>query len=410
MPGTSLNRADTRRLLKLRASLAATFPASPDAATRDAESQDVEVVRAPGCVNLMGDHTEDNDGLVLPVAVGFDAWLAYRRRRDGLVRLSSAQDASASSFWIDDVSPERRGRFGSWSDYVEGMAWSLREAGLPVRGLDGVVDSNVPVDAGLGWGAALELAVALALLDGARALERPALAALAQRAERDYVGADSGIMDQYSGAVGSARRAILLDCRSLESRYVTLPFGLSLIVCDTGWRPAGRPALVAERRAECGRAVALIAERVPGVASLRDLDRAGLRRQSHLLPDALARRAEHVITENERVLTTAGALETCDLEILGRAFAASHQSLRSLYEVGSPAADALVDIALSVRGVIAARMTDAGNGGCTVNLVLDEAVPALQATVAREYAARTGLDARVYPLEVVDAAGPLTAE
>src|ERR1035437_1658002 len=248
MPGTSPNRADAQRLLKLRASLAAPFPAPPDAG-----SQDVEVVRAPGCVNLMGDHTEDNDGLVLPVAVGFDAWLAYRRRRDGLVQLSSAQDAAASSFWIDDVSPERRGRFGSWSDYVEGMAWSLREAALPVRGLDGVVDSIVPTDAGLGWSAALELAAGLALLDGARLLERPSLAALAQRAERDYAGLDGGIMDAYAGALGLAGRAILLDCRSLESRYVTLPPGLSVVVCDTGWRAPQRSTPLAERRAECGR-------------------------------------------------------------------------------------------------------------------------------------------------------------
>src|ERR1035437_2023499 len=326
MPGSNPIRADARRLQKLRAALEAAYPGPPDTG-----SEGMEVVRAPGRVNLMGDHTESNDGLVLPVAIGLDTWLAYRPRRDGLVRVASAQDAATCSFWIDDVSPEARGRFGTCSEFIEGMAWSLREAALSVRGLDGVVDSIVPPDAGLGSAAALELAAALALLGDARALDRPSLAALAQRAERDYVGADSGIMDQYSGAVGCARRAILLDCRSLESRYVTLPFGLSLVVCDTGWRPAGRSALVAERRTECGRAVALIAERGPGVASLGGLARAGLRRQSHLLPDALARRAEHVITENERVLTTAGALETGDLEILGRAFAASHRSLRSLY-------------------------------------------------------------------------------
>ncbi|HEY5488017.1 MAG TPA: galactokinase [Candidatus Limnocylindrales bacterium] len=405
MPGPSPNPDDARRLRQLRSAMDAAYPEAPGAPTRG-----IEVVRAPGCVNLMGDDTEYNDGFVLPVAVGLDTWLAYRRRPDGLVRVVSAQDAAACSFWIDDVAPERRGRFGSWFQRVEGIAWSLREAGLAVHGLDGVVDSTVPADGCLGSSAALELAAALALLGGARALERPSLAALAQRAEHDYAGGDGGIMDQYASALGNAGRAILLDCRSLESRYVTLPHGLSLVVCDTGWRPSGRSALVAERRAECGRAVALIAERVPSIASLRDLDRATLRRQSHFLPDALVRRAEHVIAENERVLTTAGALETGDLDTLGRAFAASHESLRSLYEVGSPATDALIEIALSVRGVIAARMTDAGSGGWTVNLVLEEAVPALQATVAREYPARTGLDARVYPVAVVDAAGLVATE
>jgi galactokinase len=405
MPGSNPIRADARRLRKLRAALEAAYPEPPDTG-----SQGMEVVRAPGRVNLMGDHTESNDGLVLPVAIGLDTWLAYRPRRDGLVRVASAQDAATCSFWIDDVSPEARGRFGTWSEYIEGMAWSLREAALSVRGLDGVVDSIVPTDAGLGSAAALELAAALALLGDARALDRPSLAALAQRAERDYVGADSGIMDQYSGALGCAGRAILLDCRSLESRYVTLPYGLSVVVCDTGWRLAAGSTLVPERRAECGRAVALIAERVPSVASLRDLDEATLHRQSHLLPAALAHRAEHVVAENERVLKTAAALETGDFDTLGRSFAASHRSLRSLYEVGSTAADAMVEIALSVRGVIAARMTDTGRGGCTVNLVLDEAVPALQATVAHEYAAKTGLDANVYPVAVVDAAGPVATD
>lgn len=401
-----LNRADSPRLCRLLLALNSAYPERPTSPS----PQSVEVVRAPGRVNLMGDHTEYNDGLVLPVAIELDTWLAYRRRVDGLVRLASAQYGPTCSFRIEDVSLEDRPQFGSWSGYVEGMAWSLREAGLRMQGLDGVVDSIVPRDAGLGSSAALELAVSLALLDGARALERPALAALAQRAERDFLGADGGIMDQYVGALGCAGRAIMLDCRSLESRYVTLPRGLSLVVCDTGWRDARRSEIVAERRSECGRAVALIAERVPSVASLRDLDEATLHRQRYLLPSTIALRAEHVVTENERVLATATALETGDLETLGRCFAASHRSLRSSYGVGSAAADAMVEIALSVRGVVAARMTDAGHGGCTVNLVLDEAVSALRAALAREYPARSGLDGRVYAVAVADAAGPLATE
>ena len=191
---------------------------------------------------------------------------------------------------------------------------------------------------------------------------------------------------------------------------MTLPHGLSVVVCDTGWRLEAWSALAAERRAECGRAVALIAEREPSIASLRDLDEATLHRQSHLLPAAVARRAEHVVAENERVLRTAAALETGNLDALGRSFAASHHSLRTLYEVGSAASDAMVEIALSVQGVIAARMTEGERGGCTVNLVLDEAVPALQASVARRYADRTGLDAHVYPVAVVDAAGFVATE
>ena len=406
------NTADALRLHRLEAALDAAAPGGTKASDADPQVADVvEVVRAPGCVNLMGDHTEDNDGLILPVAIGLDTWLAYRRRRDGLVRLSFGPSSGGeSSFWIDDASPDTRGRSVGRSDYVAGMAWSLREAGLPIRGLDGVVDSTLPSDVGLGFSASLELVAALALLGGARVLERPSLAALAQRAERDYVGADSGIMDQYAGAAGRAGRAIMLDCRSLESRYVALPHGLSVVVCDTGSRRSGNSPLLAERRAECGRAVALIAERTPHVASLRDLDEAMLRRHRRILPAALARRAEHVIAENQRVLRTAIALETCDLDELGRCYADSYRSLRTLYEVGSAAGDVMVEIALSVRGVIAARATDAGRGECTVNLVLDEAVPALQATVAREYPGRTGLDARVYPVPVVDAAGSVATD
>lgn len=386
--------------------------AFPDAT--DAARHEIEFVRAPGRVNLLGDHTDYNDGLVLPAAIELDTWIAARTRRDGLVRIASLQSPERAEFWIDElvagvagagVGGAMAGR-ATWSDYVAGMAWSLREAALPISGFDGVVDSAIPPTAGLGSVAALELASAMALLAGNRLVAAPSLAALAQRAERDFLGVDGGIVDQFASAASRAGRAILLDCRSLESRYVVLPAGVTVVVCDTGSPPESPEPALRERRAECGRAVALLAEEMPAVASLRDLDSATLRRHRHVLSETVARRAEHVVAENERVVAAVAALSAADLDEVGRIFAASHESLRTLFEVSSPALDAMVEIALAVPGVVAARMTGIGFGGCTVNLVRDAAVPALQRAVAAEYPRRTGLTPRVYPVAVVSGAGP----
>jgi galactokinase len=424
----------TARRERLRAAFASAFPGTGAART------DLEFFRAPGTVNLIGDHTDYNDGLVLPAAIGLDTWVVLRRRRDGLVRVASLQagaagtgiagiggagaggrtqaepgaypGASASAargrFWIDELVPphrEKRGADAGWLDYVAGTAWSLREAGLRVQGFDGVIDSPLPLGAGLGSSAALELAVALALLGSARVADPPTLAALAQRAERDFVGIDCGIVDQYASAAGRAGRAMLLDCRSLDSRAVALPSGVRVVVCDTRSPRYPHTSAYLERRAECGRAVALLAEREPSISSLRDVDRATLRRLRRVLPDVVARRAEHVVTENERVASAAAAMAVGDLAELGRLFAASHESLRRNYEVSSPALDAMVDIATHVRGVIGARMTGPGFGGCTVNLVSQHAVADLERAVADEYPRRTSLEARVYAVAISDGAG-----
>ncbi len=435
----------------------------------------IEFVRAPGMVNLMGDHMDYNDGFVLPAAVELETWIAFRRRTDGRVRVAWRTSSGVGSFWINELDPDREPRGGEfvrgteasfgggiasgraggiasgrgggatapgrargatapgWSDYVAATAWSLREAALPIRGFDGFIDSTIPAGAGFSWSAAMELAAAMALLGGVSP-SSPALAALAQRGERDYLGIDCGIVDQFVGAGGREGRALMLDCRSLDARYVPLPFGIRLVICDTGdgegsWastRPAAThrgagagPAAAGPagarpgnstydtRRAECARAIALISERMPGLCSMRDLDAGALRRHRALLPENVARRAEHVVSENARVVATAAALEAGDLDELGRLFAESHASLRDCYEVSSPALDAMVEVASAIPGVVASRMTGPGPGGCTVNLVLADAVPALQAAVDREYARRTGLNGRVYPVDVVDGAGRL---
>jgi galactokinase len=421
---------DSARGPRLEAALADAFPDATDAARPE-----IEFVRAPGWVNLIGDHTDYSDGLVLPAAIELDTWIAVRRRRDGLVRIASLQSGERAEFWIDELeaggagagagarpgagAPRAPTPSAAWSDHVAGMAWSLREATLPIRGFDGVVDSTVPRGAGLGAMAALELASALALLADGQLVAAPVLAALAQRAERDFLGIDGGIVDQFASAAGRAGRAILLDCRSLDSRYVAFPAGVRVVVCDTGTPavtrtppdagalPGPNDAALRERRAECGRAVTLLAEKMPTIASLRDLDLATLRKNRHLLSETVARRAEHVVAENARVGEAAAALGGGDLDELGRLFAASHESLRTLYEVSSPALDAMVEIARAVPGVVAARMTGAGFGGCTVNLVRDSAVPALERAVATEYPRRTGLTPRVYSVAIADGAGPV---
>jgi galactokinase len=418
---------DPTRVERMMAALARTFPEQADLTAEGSPKaqpagltrpRGTELVRAPGQVNLMGAHTDYNDGFVLPVALGLDCWLAFRRRSDGLVRIASCQFEEGGSFWIDDVDPRAAGGAapaasgpgpgaGSWVDYVAATAWSLRESGLPVHGLDGVIDSNVPIGVGLGSAAALELACAVALAGTDRVVAAPVLAALAQRAEREYVGVDRGIMGQFASAAGREGKALLLDCRSLETKLIAMPHGLRVVVCDTGSRVSPDHATFRDRKAECARAVALLSERIAGLCSLRDLDPSLLKRYRSRLTETLARRAEHVIAENSRVLDAAVALGSADLDELARLFAESHASLRDLFDVGSPAVEAMIQIATSVPGVVASRMTGPGLGGLTVHLVLEDAVPALGAAIRESYTALTGLTAHIYPLATVDGAGRL---
>jgi len=294
--------------------------------------------------------------------------------------------------------------------YVAGMAWSLAAAGLPTRGFRAVLASTLPMSAGLSSSAALELASAWALLEPSARPEtdgdRVHLAQLAQKAENEFVGVRSGLMDQFASSMGRAGAAMLLDCRTLEFRAVPLPLAEhALVICDSG---APRDLVASEynaRREQCERAVAIIAAEVPVVRSLRDVDEEMLAAIADRLDAVARRRVQHVIRENARVIDCAAAFEAGDLATVGQLFAESHRSLRDLYEVSSPALDALVEIAAEVPGTPAARMTGAGFGGCTVNLVARDAVDRFQETIAREYPARTGLQARVMAVEPTAGAG-----
>jgi galactokinase len=362
------------------------------------------VVRAPGRVNLIGEHTDYNDGFVLPSAIDLEIRIAYLATDDRRVELVRLDDGERDGFDLDAPRPKS----GTWLDYVAGTAWSLGEAGLPMTGLRGVIASTLPTGAGLSSSAAIELASAWAMLhDGAGAIEPFELAKRCQRAENAYVGVQSGLMDQFAEACGVAGAAVLLDCRSSEWRPIPLPSDLVLVVCHTGSARRLERSDYNVRRSQCEAAVATLAATHAGIHSLRDVSPELLRASAGELDPVAERRAEHVVSENERVGAVVAALADGDLEAVGALFAASHASLRDRFEVSSPELDAMVEIATAVPGVVAARMTGAGFGGCTINLVRPEAVDRLRVAVERHYPRRTGLTPLVLPVHAVDGASRL---
>jgi galactokinase len=381
---------------------------TPGTGAGGAELYSPLLVRAPGRVNLIGEHTDYNAGLVLPAAIDREVWIALEPWDRSEVELTSVELGETRSFGLRQLSPASRPE-KSWIDYVAGTAWSMLEAGLPVRGFRGALDSTVPVGSGLSSSAALEMAASWALaVPGEPRPDAGAMAAIAQRAENQYVGVNCGIMDQFASAAGRSGHALLIDCRSNTFTPAAMPAGLSVVVCDTGSPRRLDASAYNTRRSECELGARLIGERETGVTSLRDVDAAMLERNRARLPEVVARRCEHVIHENARVLATVEALRDGDLEALGRLFAASHTSLRELFEVSSTELDAMVEIAVSVPGVVASRMTGAGFGGCTVSLVEPGAEEDLREAVLARYGKLTGLVPKVYPVATVDGAGPVS--
>ncbi|HEY7591284.1 MAG TPA: galactokinase [Candidatus Limnocylindrales bacterium] len=398
--GSRVAAGDVLDADRLRAALAEREPAAKAAPSA------VRVVRAPGRVNLIGEHTDYNEGYVLPVAIDLEIRLAVVPTDDRRVEITLLADGDKAGFDLDHI-PERSDR---WIDYVAGTAWSLADEGLQLRGFRAVLASTLPMQSGLSSSAALELASAWALLDPpdptAHGLDRMTLARLCQRAENEYVGVKSGLMDQAASSLGRARSAMLLDCRSLDHRAVPLPLlHHAIVVCDTGSPRRLQASEYNKRREECERAVRAIGDRDPSVKSLRDVDLDKLIAARFGMDERTFRRAEHVVRENDRVLEAVVALEAGDLDTVGRLFAQSHASLRDLYEVSSPELDALVEIATAVPGVVGARMTGAGFGGCTVNIVARTAIDRLRQAVETEYPARTGGRPRVFEVEPADGAG-----
>jgi galactokinase len=326
----------------------------------------VRVVRAPGRVNLIGEHTDYNGGLVLPMAIDLSIAIAFVPAEDRRVELTLQSTGERAIVDLDRLPP----RDGSWVDYVAGVARALAEDGATIGGLRGILAADLPVGAGLSSSAALELAVAWALGGGmAPVPDRMDLARLAQRAENEYVGVACGLMDQFAVSFGQAGAALLLDCLTLEHRAIAIPAGVAFVVCDSGLPRRLVESAYGDRRAECGRALAQIQAVAPAVRTLRDVDGALLRSVESAMDEVAVRRARHVVMENARVAAAAEALEAGDPARLGHLVSAGHASLRDDFEVSTPELDRLVDVAESTPGTLGARLTGAGFGGCTLSIV-----------------------------------------
>ena len=352
---------------------------------------------APGRVNLIGEHTDYNDGFVLPMAIDRDILIMLRPRDDRMARLWSLDFAQEAVFALDAIAPDPT---APWSNYVRGVAWALAEKGITLRGMDAAIHGAVPIGAGLSSSAALEVAAGLALLaSSGQSLPLPALALACQRAENEFVGNRCGIMDQFISALGRAGHALLLDCRTLEQEHVPLPAGYRIVIANSMVRRALVNSAYNERRAQCEEAA-----RALGVGALRDADEAMLESAKPRLSDRVYRRARHVIAENTRVLQAVDALRRGDAATFGALMDASHASLRDDYEVSCRELDALVEIARRQPGCLGARMTGAGFGGCTVNLVQSDVVGAFVPALREGYRAATGHTADIYVCDAADGA------
>ncbi len=331
------------------------------------------VARAPGRVNLMGGHVDYNEGKVLPVAVDRAVFLAAAPTVDKTVTLQALDLDQSVAFHLDSLAgkTDTQGRpLPEWALYPAGVAWSLLGSGIPVCGMRAAYNSDVPIGAGLSSSAAVELAFAVTwqALDGGK-IDPLALAQLCQLAENRYVGVSCGLMDQFASAHGVAGHALYLDIRNLDWEAVPLPENTVIVVADSGVRRSLLDSPYNERRAECERAVVLLRQHLPHVHALRDVKPGELAVWGHLLPEVLQRRVEYVISEIARVAQAVSALRAGKTRSFGALMLAAHQSARDLYETSTPELDALVNIAARAPGCHGARMTGAGFGGCTVNLV-----------------------------------------
>jgi len=372
-------------------------------AFRDAFGGEPELIaRAPGRVNLIGEHTDYNQGFVLPVAIDRAVWVALRRREDRRAKLHSANFSQEAEFTVDapQKDPSR-----PWADYPKGVVSELLSAGYEVVGFDMAIWGNVPVGAGLSSSAAIEVAVAFGLSSLFYIpLERTEMALLCQRAENRFVGVQCGIMDQFIASLGRKGHALFLDCRDLSYRHVPLWERAAVVVCNSGVKRELASSAYNERRAQCGEALRRLRKAIPGIEALRDVSPEEFEAHKHLLLEPVRRRARHVVYENERVLRSVELLEAGDLEGFGRLMYESHRSLKGDYEVSGPELDVLVELASSVEGTLGARLTGAGFGGCTVNLVERDVLGDFEKFVRREYEARTGIPLEVYVCEVVEGA------
>lgn len=349
---------------------------------------DVRIFRAPGRVNLIGEHTDYNLGFVLPIALDLSCFVACAPSADNSLHVHSEQQRATHSWPVETIGRLQPAK--DWTDYVIGVAQGLLKAGYTIAPQYMLIQSSVPEGSGLSSSAALEVSTALALLRG-RHIEPLALALLCHRAEVEFVGIPSGIMDQYVSVFGKDNAAIEIDCRSLEHELIGLPPDVAIIAVNSMVKHELGQSAYRERTEECATAVDAIRRRIPAVESLRDVSMQQFESVAESMPKVIARRARHVISENERVKLFVNASRGNQLERMGQLFVESHLSLQHDYEVSCAELDFLVSSAIGIDGVYGARMTGGGFGGCTVNLLRPEVDDKFQQTIPRMYRERFGI-------------------
>ena len=355
------------------------------------------VVRAPGRVNLIGEHTDYNDGFVLPIAIDRAVWIALRPAPAQHVILHALDLKQSAEFSLESLKHENQ----EWVEYLKGIAWALQQAGYPIEGWEGLITSDIPIGAGLSSSAALELASARAFAAvSGYPWEAIEMARIGQQAEREWVGVNCGIMDQMISAAGQAEHALLIDCRSLKTELVPLPPDMTIVVLDTATRRGLVDSAYNERREQCKAAA-----RFFGVPALRDVSQTEFdAKADDTLDPVVFRRARHVIGENIRTLQAVTVMSQKDVAKLGQLINASHISLRDDFEVSSPELDKMVDCAQQESDCYGARMTGAGFGGCAVALVHTHAVFNFTETVSTNYQTATGLQPDIYVCTATDGA------
>jgi galactokinase len=366
------------------------------------------LVRAPGRVNLIGEHVDYNGGLVLPVAIDRAAWIAAAPSRDGLTTLEAVDVVGTVRFTLDQLPAKvdvARAPLPSWARYPAGVAWILGDRELPVVPVDATLASDVPIGAGLSSSAAIEVAfVKMWRALGGWQADDLELARLCQQAENLYVGVACGLMDPFASLHGRRGHALLLDCRSFEWRLVPLPAATAIVVSDTQVRRELAASEFNVRRRQCEEAVAILRRTMPSVQTLRDVSRAELERRRSEMPPVLFRRAQHVVEEIARVEAVIADVERGDRAALGRAMTAAHRSGGELYEVSCAELDVLVESAVQIEGCYGARLTGAGFGGCTVSLVDVASTERFSAELTRRYREATGRTLDVWICSAADGA------
>jgi galactokinase len=364
------------------------------------------IFRAPGRVNLIGEHTDYNEGFVMPAAVEFSSLVAISPRPDRKLLIQSNQFLGDLEFDIDQLPAQRT---STWRDYVLGVAVVLRQHGSVLQGANLLVHGNVPIGSGLSSSASIEVASALALISlDSKRFSLPEIAKVCRQAENEFVGARVGIMDQFVSCMGKAGHALLLDCRSLQFQFAPIPVGVEIVVCNTMVKHDLATGAYNQRREECEQGVRYFAKTDPAIRALRDVSPELLEQIGNKLPPTIRKRCTHVVRENERTLAAARSLADGDLARMGTLMRESHESLRDLYEVSCRELDAMVAAAQGLPGFIGGRMTGGGFGGCTVNLVREENAADFAAQIAERYQKLTGIIPQIYPCHADNGAQELS--